>query len=88
MAEQQTTTEARSRQKARVNACYCFVSQHWYDYYLQWNQSEYPGVKNLRFTPDQVWTPDILLYNRCVILIRRDAPIPVLGICTDTGVEY
>ncbi|XP_030604960.1 CHRNA7-FAM7A fusion protein-like [Archocentrus centrarchus] len=35
----------------------------WYDYYLQWNQSEYPGVKNLRFTPDQVWTPDILLYN-------------------------
>ncbi|XP_041842897.1 CHRNA7-FAM7A fusion protein-like isoform X1 [Melanotaenia boesemani] len=35
----------------------------WYDHYLQWNQSEYPGVKNLRFTPDQVWTPDILLYN-------------------------
>lgn len=42
------------------------VSQHWYDHYLQWNQSEYPGVKNLRFTPDQVWTPDILLYNRYV----------------------
>uniref|UniRef100_A0A672YTE8 Uncharacterized protein n=1 Tax=Sphaeramia orbicularis TaxID=375764 RepID=A0A672YTE8_9TELE len=35
----------------------------WYDHYLQWNQSEYPGVKNLRFTPEQVWTPDILLYN-------------------------
>ncbi|TKS82100.1 Neuronal acetylcholine receptor subunit alpha-7 [Collichthys lucidus] len=35
----------------------------WYDHYLQWNQSEYPGVKNLRFTADQVWTPDILLYN-------------------------
>ncbi|KAM7420862.1 hypothetical protein PAMA_015190 [Pampus argenteus] len=35
----------------------------WYDHYLQWNQSDYPGVKNLRFTPDQVWTPDILLYN-------------------------
>ncbi|XP_069392753.1 neuronal acetylcholine receptor subunit alpha-7-like isoform X2 [Paralichthys olivaceus] len=37
--------------------------QMWYDHYLQWNQSEYPGVKNLRFTADQVWTPDILLYN-------------------------
>ncbi|XP_030013533.1 neuronal acetylcholine receptor subunit alpha-7-like isoform X2 [Sphaeramia orbicularis] len=37
--------------------------QMWYDHYLQWNQSEYPGVKNLRFTPEQVWTPDILLYN-------------------------
>uniref|UniRef100_A0A674CKJ2 Neuronal acetylcholine receptor subunit alpha-7 n=1 Tax=Salmo trutta TaxID=8032 RepID=A0A674CKJ2_SALTR len=35
----------------------------WFDHYLQWNQSEYPGVKNLRFTTDQVWTPDILLYN-------------------------
>ncbi|KAG7225502.1 hypothetical protein INR49_027497 [Caranx melampygus] len=35
----------------------------WYDHYLQWNQSEYPGVKNLRFTTDQIWTPDILLYN-------------------------
>ncbi|XP_053287958.1 neuronal acetylcholine receptor subunit alpha-7 isoform X2 [Pleuronectes platessa] len=37
--------------------------QMWYDHYLQWNQSEYPGVKNLRFTSDQIWTPDILLYN-------------------------
>ncbi|KAJ0000446.1 hypothetical protein NQD34_012288 [Periophthalmus magnuspinnatus] len=35
----------------------------WYDHYLKWNQSDYPGVKNLRFTPDQIWTPDILLYN-------------------------
>ncbi|CAB1321161.1 unnamed protein product [Coregonus sp. 'balchen'] len=39
------------------------VFQSWFDHYLQWNQSEYPGVKNLRFTTDQVWTPDILLYN-------------------------
>uniref|UniRef100_A0A4W5Q805 Neuronal acetylcholine receptor subunit alpha-7 n=1 Tax=Hucho hucho TaxID=62062 RepID=A0A4W5Q805_9TELE len=35
----------------------------WFDHYLQWNQSEYPGVKTLRFTTDQVWIPDILLYN-------------------------
>eukprot|EP00063_Salmo_salar_P022735 XP_013997570.1 PREDICTED: neuronal acetylcholine receptor subunit alpha-7-like isoform X2 [Salmo salar] len=39
------------------------VFQSWFDHYLKWNQSEYPGVKNLRFTTDQVWTPDILLYN-------------------------
>uniref|UniRef100_A0A8B9M021 Si:ch211-39a7.1 n=1 Tax=Astyanax mexicanus TaxID=7994 RepID=A0A8B9M021_ASTMX len=43
------------------NNCLCL--QRWYDHYLQWNQSEYPGVKNLRFTTDQIWTPDILLYN-------------------------
>lgn len=40
------------------------MSQSWFDHYLQWNQSEHPGVKNLRFTTDQIWTPDILLYNR------------------------
>ena len=43
--------------------CVC-VLKSWFDHYLQWNQSEHPGVKNLRFTTDQVWTPDILLYNR------------------------
>lgn len=51
--------------------CCCCVSQQWYDHYLRWNQSEYPGVKNLRFTPDQVWTPDILLYNRYAPPYRR-----------------
>lgn len=40
------------------------VSKAWNDHYLQWNKSEHPGVQNLRFTTDQVWTPDILLYNR------------------------
>uniref|UniRef100_A0A4W5JPH7 Neuronal acetylcholine receptor subunit alpha-7 n=1 Tax=Hucho hucho TaxID=62062 RepID=A0A4W5JPH7_9TELE len=39
------------------------ILSSWFDHYLQWNQTEYPGVKNLRFTTDQVWTPDILLYN-------------------------
>lgn len=40
------------------------VLQSWFDHYLVWNQTEHPGVKNLRFTTDQIWTPDILLYNR------------------------
>uniref|UniRef100_A0A8C5H0N9 Neuronal acetylcholine receptor subunit alpha-7 n=1 Tax=Gouania willdenowi TaxID=441366 RepID=A0A8C5H0N9_GOUWI len=36
---------------------------HWTDIYLSWNPENYPGVQNLRFPSDQVWTPDILLYN-------------------------
>ncbi|XP_068615898.1 neuronal acetylcholine receptor subunit alpha-7, partial [Brachionichthys hirsutus] len=36
---------------------------HWTDIYLSWNPELYPGVQNLRFPSDQVWTPDILLYN-------------------------
>uniref|UniRef100_A0A3B3SXQ5 Neuronal acetylcholine receptor subunit alpha-7 n=1 Tax=Paramormyrops kingsleyae TaxID=1676925 RepID=A0A3B3SXQ5_9TELE len=50
-------------EKNQVLTTNMWLQMHWYDHYLQWNQSEYPGVKNLRFTTDQVWTPDILLYN-------------------------
>ncbi|KAJ8383790.1 hypothetical protein AAFF_G00214770 [Aldrovandia affinis] len=50
-------------EKNQVLTTNLWLQMHWHDHYLQWNQSEYPGVKNLRFTTDQVWTPDILLYN-------------------------
>uniref|UniRef100_H3BZQ4 Uncharacterized protein n=1 Tax=Tetraodon nigroviridis TaxID=99883 RepID=H3BZQ4_TETNG len=50
-------------EKNQIITTNAWLQMQWYDHYLRWNQSEYPGVKNLRFTPDQVWTPDILLYN-------------------------
>ncbi|KAM4600366.1 neuronal acetylcholine receptor subunit alpha-7-like, partial [Polymixia lowei] len=50
-------------EKNQILTTNAWLQMQWYDHYLQWNQSQYPGVKNLRFTPDQVWTPDILLYN-------------------------
>jgi len=40
--------------------------QVWYDYRLSWNSSEYGGVQSIRLPSKLVWTPDILLYNRCV----------------------
>uniref|UniRef100_A0A3B5N0A3 Neurotransmitter-gated ion-channel ligand-binding domain-containing protein n=1 Tax=Xiphophorus couchianus TaxID=32473 RepID=A0A3B5N0A3_9TELE len=52
-------------EKNQVLTSNMWLQMSWYDHYLQWNQSDHPGVKNLRFTTDQVWTPDILLYNRC-----------------------
>lgn len=30
---------------------------------MAWNPSEYEGVSDLRFRKDQLWTPDVLLYN-------------------------
>uniref|UniRef100_A0A8C4ZIQ3 Neuronal acetylcholine receptor subunit alpha-7 n=1 Tax=Gadus morhua TaxID=8049 RepID=A0A8C4ZIQ3_GADMO len=50
-------------EKNQVLTTNIWLRMGWFDHYLQWNQTEYPGVKNLRFTTDQVWTPDILLYN-------------------------
>ncbi|TGZ49309.1 hypothetical protein DBV15_03071 [Temnothorax longispinosus] len=40
------------------------VEREWTDYNLQWNESEYGGVKDLRITPNKLWKPDILMYNR------------------------
>ncbi|XP_029437426.1 neuronal acetylcholine receptor subunit alpha-7-like isoform X2 [Rhinatrema bivittatum] len=50
-------------EKNQVITTNIWLQMYWYDCYLRWNQSDYPGVKNLRFRADQVWTPDILLYN-------------------------
>uniref|UniRef100_A0A8D2ZMV3 Neuronal acetylcholine receptor subunit alpha-7 n=2 Tax=Scophthalmus maximus TaxID=52904 RepID=A0A8D2ZMV3_SCOMX len=50
-------------EKNQVLTTNIWLRMSWFDHYLKWNQSEHPGVKNLRFTTDQVWTPDILLYN-------------------------
>ncbi|XP_067328424.1 neuronal acetylcholine receptor subunit alpha-7-like isoform X3 [Anolis sagrei] len=50
-------------EKNQVLTTNVWLQMYWYDHYLRWNESEYPGVKTLRFTPDSVWKPDILLYN-------------------------
>ncbi|KAJ8005029.1 hypothetical protein DPEC_G00142400 [Dallia pectoralis] len=50
-------------EKNQILTTNAWLQMEWYDHYLQWNQSEYPGVQSLRFTSDQIWTPDILLYN-------------------------
>ncbi|KAJ7307248.1 hypothetical protein JRQ81_009244 [Phrynocephalus forsythii] len=50
-------------EKNQVLTTNVWLQMYWYDHYLQWNESEYPGVKSLRFLSDHVWTPDILLYN-------------------------
>lgn len=40
------------------------LQQEWNDYNLRWNDSEYGGVKDLRITPNKLWKPDVLMYNR------------------------
>ncbi|CAL8364827.1 unnamed protein product [Arctogadus glacialis] len=38
-------------EKNQVLTTNIWLRMGWFDHYLQWNQTEYPGVKNLRFTP-------------------------------------
>jgi len=39
----------------------------WSDPRLSWDPAEYGGVKDIRLSPDQLWTPDILPYNQLPI---------------------
>ncbi|XP_068089674.1 neuronal acetylcholine receptor subunit alpha-7-like isoform X1 [Hyperolius riggenbachi] len=50
-------------EKNQVLITNAWLQIYWNDVYLQWDQNEYPGVQTLRFPSDQIWVPDILLYN-------------------------
>ncbi|XP_068444347.1 neuronal acetylcholine receptor subunit alpha-7-like [Clinocottus analis] len=50
-------------EKNQVLMTNSWLQLYWTDIYLSWNPENYPGVQNLRFPSDQIWTPDILLYN-------------------------
>ncbi|TRY65350.1 hypothetical protein DNTS_005926 [Danionella cerebrum] len=51
-------------EKNQVLITNAWLQLGWTDIYLSWNPDHYPGVQNLRFPSNQIWTPDILLYNR------------------------
>ena len=45
--------------------CVRRVVQYWYDYKLQWNPADYGGVDMLNIPSENIWRPDIVLYNKC-----------------------
>ncbi|TRY66949.1 hypothetical protein TCAL_04353 [Tigriopus californicus] len=44
-----------------------WVEQQWHDYKLKWDPEEYGGVKHLYVPSQNIWLPDIVLYNNQVI---------------------
>ncbi len=38
--------------------------QEWYDDKLRWDPSKYGGVDVLYIPSQQIWLPDIVLYNK------------------------
>ncbi|XP_076314010.1 acetylcholine receptor subunit alpha-like 1 [Tachypleus tridentatus] len=40
-----------------------WVEQEWIDYKLRWDPEEYGGVSKLHVPAEQIWLPDIVLYN-------------------------
>ncbi|KAK1798000.1 hypothetical protein P4O66_000505 [Electrophorus voltai] len=50
-------------EKNQVLTTNIWLQLYWYDHYLKWNISEYADVMSVRFPDNQIWKPDILLYN-------------------------
>ncbi|XP_033213484.1 neuronal acetylcholine receptor subunit alpha-7 [Belonocnema kinseyi] len=50
-------------EKNQILTTNAWLKLEWTDYNLQWNESDYGGVKGLRITPNKLWKPDVLMYN-------------------------
>ncbi|XP_015127141.1 neuronal acetylcholine receptor subunit alpha-7 [Diachasma alloeum] len=50
-------------EKNQILTTNAWLKLEWTDYNLQWNESDYGGVKDLRITPNKLWKPDVLMYN-------------------------
>ena len=48
-----------------------WVEQEWSDYKLQWDPDEYGGVKTLHVPSENIWLPDIVLYNKYQVFLSR-----------------
>ncbi|KAG8041809.1 hypothetical protein G9C98_007113 [Cotesia typhae] len=50
--------------KNQVMTTNVWVEQKWFDYKLQWDPMEYGGVEMLYVPSENIWLPDIVLYNK------------------------
>ena len=55
-------TEKSNKNQADYVASFLF--QEWADYKLSWNPDDYGGVKHLHVPSQDIWLPDIVLYNK------------------------
>ena len=46
-----------------------FLFQRWENHLLRWNKSKFGEIDRIHVEAKRVWVPDILLYNKLVVLI-------------------
>ena len=51
------------QEKEQVIEVAVWVRQMWTDYQLQWYPEDYNGIQQINVRPDNLWLPDIVLYN-------------------------
>jgi len=50
--------------KNQIMTTNMWVEQEWMDYKLKWDPNDYGGVKTLHVPSENIWLPDIVLYNK------------------------
>ncbi|KAI4882042.1 hypothetical protein NFI96_012517, partial [Prochilodus magdalenae] len=65
-----------------------WVKQEWSDYKLRWNPEEYENVTSIRIPSELIWRPDIVLYNKWVILYTESAFFSDLSADGDFAVTH
>ncbi|KAI6234386.1 hypothetical protein M3Y99_00788900 [Aphelenchoides fujianensis] len=43
-----------------------WLTLKWTDFQMRWNPTQYGGLKEIRVSPDKLWLPDIVLFNKQV----------------------
>ena len=49
--------------KGVTRFCFFFF-KYWKNSLLKWDPKEYGGVKEIHVSPEDIWVPDTLLYNK------------------------
>ncbi|KAM4790031.1 neuronal acetylcholine receptor subunit alpha-10-like [Cyanocitta cristata] len=61
-------------ERNQVLTSYLWVRQTWLDAHLSWDKDGYGGIDSIRIPSSYVWRPDIILYNKWVVLGPSSAP--------------
>ena len=55
-----------------------FLFQYWTDEFLVWDPEDYGGVDKVFLSVENIWRPDVVLYNRyAYIMSVRSLPGPL-----------
>ncbi|VDO10728.1 unnamed protein product, partial [Brugia timori] len=52
-------------EKNQILTTNLWLEMQWNDSKLTWDPSKYGGITALHIPSDQIWTPDLVLYNKC-----------------------
>ena len=47
-----------------------WLRMNWSNHYLKWNPRDFGGIKSITVEKENVWVPDITLWNRLVLLTK------------------